>query len=407
MKMQYNCLLSGLLVGLTACSGSSQQSVDATIEPDAAKVADAAPKADAMVDGAPLTLTHRLAVGNKHSCAVRRDGELRCWGSNQFGQLGDGTFGGRLTPTKVLGGPYIKASAGTDFTCGLTVAGAVNCWGRNIYGNLGDGTITKRSTPGPVQGLQSGVIDLVAGPTTACAVMTDHTLRCWGDNSFGQLGDGTQQGGRVPVVVAGLSNVVSVATGLAHTCALADGGLQCWGWARSGALGNGESANTTHVSPVNVDTLGAATAVVANNQTTCTPLQTGRLQCWGNNGSSQLGNGVTTESPMPVYANVDDVAKVVVGEAHACALHNDRVVRCWGDNSDGSAGIGVRGGVQTTPVAVPGLPADVVEIDAGGTQNCALTATDRLFCWGGNTNGEIGDGTIATDRSSAVEISWM
>ena len=403
-----------LVVG--ACSSSAQQPFDASLNPSDASLnpSDAAISIDgrdAPIDGAPFMQTHRLALGGLHSCVVRTTGELRCWGHNQDGELGDGTLINRPTPTTVLGGSYVQASGGNYFTCGLTAAGAVTCWGRNADGQLGDGTNLSRGTPAPVQGLQSGVLQIVAGPASACALMADHTVRCWGNNVYGQLGDNTQLPRLAPVTVAGLRNVASIAVGATHTCArLTDGALKCWGWAYHGLLGNGEGAiGTIRLAPVDVVSLGTPTAAVAGANSTCTPLATGRLQCWGRNQYSQLGDGSTVENSLPVLAIVADVASVAVGAVNACAVNASHVVSCWGDNSEGSVGNGTRGPgvVQATPVVVAGLPSDVVEIDAGQQHVCALTASDRLFCWGYNVFGQIGDGTTNTDRSSAIEIIGM
>jgi alpha-tubulin suppressor-like RCC1 family protein len=158
---------------------------------------------------------------------------VKCWGNNGAGQLGDGTTTDRDVPVDVLGlgSPAQSIAAGWAHTCALTIGGAVKCWGDNQYGQLGDGTTTNSLTPIDVVGLGSGVVAIDASFGDTCAVLDTGGLKCWGDNEYGQLGDGTTTDSHVPVDVSGLtSGVAAVSSGRWHACAITTaGGAKCWG----------------------------------------------------------------------------------------------------------------------------------------------------------------------------------
>jgi alpha-tubulin suppressor-like RCC1 family protein len=211
---------------------------------------------------APLTNITRVAAGSFHTCALTTAGGVKCWGSNGSGQLGDGTTTPRLTPVDVSGlSSEVSAIATGLFgshTCALTTGGGVKCWGNNFSGQLGDGTTTQGLTPVDVSGLSSGVSAIAAGTGYTCALTTGGGIKCWGDNVFGQLGDGTTTQRLTPVDVSGLSSGVSaIAAGTEHTCALTTGGgVKCWGRNSTGNLGDGTT--TQRLTPVDVSGLTSA-----------------------------------------------------------------------------------------------------------------------------------------------------
>jgi hypothetical protein len=207
----------------------------------------------------PASAARAIAAASGHTCALTSAGGVKCWGSNYFGQLGDGTTTDRHTPVDVSGlqSGVAALAAGFGHTCALTSAGGVTCLGWNAYGQLGDGTTIERHTPVDVSGLQSGVAALAAGDFHTCALTSAGGVKCWGRNEYGQLGDGTTTDRNIPVAVSGLaSGVVALAAGEAHTCAVTnDGGVQCWGDNSSGQLGDGTT--TVRITPVAVVGFGA------------------------------------------------------------------------------------------------------------------------------------------------------
>lgn len=243
-------------------------------------------------------------TGYEHTCAVTSAGGVRCWGINNVGQLGDGTTTDSTVPVGVVGlakGVASVSGGGYDNTCALTKAGGVKCWGRNSSGQLGDGTTTDSGVPVGVVGLSSGVASVSASNWYACALTKAGGVKCWGDNSVGELGDGTLTDSSVPVAVVGLSSgVASVSAGQWHTCAVTrNGRAKCWGSNGSGELGDG-TTNDSNV-PVTVTGLrSTVSSVSAGSEHTCALISHGRVRCWGMNYVGELGDGTTTSSSTPV-----------------------------------------------------------------------------------------------------------
>ena len=321
-----------------------------------------------------------VATGGLHTCALTTAGGLKCWGKNDFGQLGDGTTTNLNTPVDVSGltsGVAAVSVGGSDFhghTCAVTTGGGLKCWGRNFDGELGDGTTTGRTTPVDVVGLSSGVAAVSASLVHTCALTTAGGVKCWGRNNFGQLGDGTTTNRTTPVDVVGLSSgVAAVSASPVHTCALTTaGGVKCWG-GNAGQLGDGTTTNRT--APVNVVGLTSGVAAVsAGGSYTCAVTTGVGLKCWGDNFSGQLGDGTTTRrtTPVDVVGLTSGVAAVTTGFIHTCALTTAGGVRCWGRNLFGELGNGT-GFTQTTPVDVVGLTVGAGAVSAGQDHTCAMT----------------------------------
>jgi alpha-tubulin suppressor-like RCC1 family protein len=204
-----------------------------------------------------------LAPAGHDTCALMSGGGVKCWGANYEGQLGNGTMSGLLDPNPIpvdvsglaSGVSTIAANGhheGGDFNCVLTSGGGVKCWGSNFAGQLGDGTTTNRFTPVDVSGLASGIQSIADGGYHVCALTTAGGVKCWGDNEAGQLGDGTTTNRSSPIDVSGLSSgVKALAAGSFHTCALMTGGeVKCWGRNSFGQLGEGTT--TQRLTPVTV-----------------------------------------------------------------------------------------------------------------------------------------------------------
>jgi alpha-tubulin suppressor-like RCC1 family protein len=338
-----------------------------------------------------------IAAGESHTCALTNAGGVKCWGYNGSGQLGDGTPTNRLTPIGVSGltSGVTAIAAGGWHTCALTSGGGVKCWGDNYSGQLGDGTTSSRLTPADVSGLTSGVTAIAAGEEYTCALTGAGGVRCWGYNSYGQLGDGTTTDRPTPVNVSGLTNgVTAIAAGDAHTCALTSvGGVKCWGSNYYGQLGDGTTINRP--TPVDVSGLASGvTAIAAGGYHTCALISAGRVKCWGSNGVGQLGDGTTTDrlTPGDVSGLTSGVTAIAAGDSHTCTLTNAGGVKCWGYNYYGQLGDGTTSS-RLTPTDVSGLTSGVTAIAAGWYHTCALTSAGGVKCWGYNRYGQLGDGT--------------
>ena len=282
----------------------------------------------------------KVVAGDEFNCALKTDGTAMCWGLGEKGQRGDGTYNQiALTPVAVQGlTNAIALSAGYNHACGLVADGTLRCWGSNAQGQLGNpSTLVGSEVPVAVPNV-SGVLAVTAGAFHTCVLLQDHTVRCWGRNDSGQLGDGTYTASFTPVTVTGLSNITAVAGGGSHTCALsADGSIRCWGDGYLGQLGNGSSAPST--TPVQVSGITNALEVAAGWAHSCARLSTGALRCWGEGTSGELGDGAMQTATTPVtVSGISTAIGLTAGwYQHSCALLCGAGVRCWGVNPWGSS----------------------------------------------------------------------
>lgn len=350
----------------------------------------------------------RIAAGWNHTCAITPVGGVKCWGLNQWGQLGDGTVINRLTPVSVVGLDSgvvaVAASANAGHTCALTNTGSLWCWGLNDRGQLGDSTTVTRRTPVNVTGLGSGVLAVSAGYQYTCALTAGGAVKCWGANAVGQLGDGTQAGALLPVSVLGLqAGVVGISLSHTHACAVTStGSVKCWGSNDRGELGDGSTS--LRLAPV--DTLGMTSGVAAvstGNVHTCIVSMSGGVQCRGAGLSGELGDGTGTNSAMPVSVlGLGSGVTAIASSSHTCALASTGALRCWGPNFSGGLGDGTSID-RFAPIAVVGLSSGVTEITVGLDYTCALMGTGSIKCWGHNGAGQLGDGTTS-DRYVPVDV---
>lgn len=355
-----------------------------------------------------------VAAGSASTCALTSAGGVKCWGANYSGQLGDGTTTSRVTPVDVVGltTGVTALAVGYQHACAVLASGAVQCWGSNGNGNLGDGTTTNRSVPTPVVGLSGGFSKVAAGLGHSCAQSAAGGLKCWGDNYWGQVGNGAGTTASVltPVDVVGLlTGVASVAAGYYHSCAvLNSGAMKCWGYGGAGELGDGTSTN--RITPVDVTGLPAAVVTISvSRQFSCAVLTTRSLFCWGFNDSGQLGlgNGLYSVAfPTPVSALGNVVSAVAAGATHACVtITGSGGVICWGSNSVGQVGDG--GGANVlVPTDALGLTSGVLSVSNGGNHVCAVSSTNGAKCWGRNDAGQLGNGTT-TATYAAVDVSGL
>lgn len=390
--------------GRVACWGANEQGELG----DGTRVSRAAPVEVTALAGHRIVA---LAAGAAHTCALERGGAPWCWGTNQLGELGDGTNESHAVPERVplLAAETVTAlSAAGHHTCARQSDGTAWCWGANQAGQLGEGTTGNISVPVPVTGIADAA-DLTAGDTFTCARRNNGTVWCWGDDRAGQLGTGVAIERTAPVRVTGLDRALSLSAGGDHTCALrptTDGAATatCWGENQAGQLGDGTRLDRSM--PVALKIRLGAREVAAGLMHTCLRAGDRSVWCWGRGGSGQLGNNTLLDVVIPTNVNgLSDVAQVATGRNHTCVLQQlgtspplGRVL-CWGANEDGQLGDGSTT-ARPVPVAVPGA-ADVIELALGGAHTCARHADGTVACWGRGTEGQLGD---AEAQSSATPV---
>jgi len=391
-------IVAGLLVA--ACASSPTPRPSPSLSPSASQVTTPTP-----TSSPPLIIPviGRIAAGYVHTCALTSSGGVKCWGSNSSGELGDGTNADRSVPVDVSGlaSGVSAIAAGGFHACALTDPGGVKCWGDNLYGQLGDGTNADRSVPVDVVGLTSGVTAIAVGWGHTCALTSAGGVKCWGNNHFGWLGDGTTTDRSVPVDVSGLASGVSaISAGTLHTCAVTTGGVvKCWGYGQS----DNPTLFTTYV-PAEVPGLASGvTAIGAGLERTCVLTNDGGVTCWGPNHPPPSGEGPLAARMVSVDVSglAGGVTAIEVGDDNTCALTNRGGVACWGGNGYGQ--LGNLSTQSSVPVAIAGLASGVTEIAVGGQHICALTG-DGVNCWGSNTHGQLGNVMRCSSASIPVAV---
>ena len=351
---------------------------------------------------------YSLSAGKNHTCVINSSSQVECWGDNTNGLLGTiaPVVDFEIKPKLVNGlGNIVQVSSGETHTCALEdsqMGGRVFCWGGNDFGQLGSGTNEIQKTP-VVVSLPEKATFLSAGARHTCAVGQSGQAYCWGSNAGGQLGlDKTAApSSNSPTPVPGLANAKEITAGNAHTCALqGDGRVYCWGSNSYGQLGSqGEST----FSPKLVSGLTGVMSITSGESHTCALTSQGAVFCWGYNGAGQVGSGSTESkvfTPAPVKGLQTGVTFVASYKNHTCAVQNS-IVLCWGINTSGELGNGVQEAKQITPVAVQGLPANSrwLSVTAGDGFTCSRDDTGFVYCWGKNEAGQLGNQTLALSVS--------
>ncbi len=276
------------------------------------------------------------------------------------------------------------------------------------------------ATDGAFGGLSEGVTSTIAGVVSisggawhTCAVIVGGSVRCWGSNSNGQLGNGTTTDSPTPVAVSGITNAIAVSAGDSHTCAILDGGaVRCWGSNVDGQLGNNLTADSSTPVAVlgiaGVGNLASATAISAGGHHTCAIIAGGTVNCWGSNGNGQLSENVfsTTYSAVPVVVldgitALEGATAISAGTYHVCAIVTDGVVKCWGGGSSGQLGLDAVPAYHSAPVAIAGITG-ATAISGSYFHVCVILSGGTVSCWGTNPTGQLGDGTAAHHSAAAV-----
>ncbi len=358
----------------------------------------------------------RISGGGNHTCALVAGGQARCWGTNSSGELGNGTTGGSsAAPVAVTGlSGATQISSGDNHTCVLVAGGQVRCWGTNSSGQLGNGTFVDSATPVAVTGLSGATQISGGGSDHTCVLVTGGQARCWGLNNLGQLGSGTGgglQASPLPVGVTGLSGATQITARASHSCVLVTGGqARCWGLNFFATLGVGDTITSATVAAV--PGISSAAQLEAGSSHTCAIVTGGQVRCWGDNTYGQLGNGeplagtllVISSAPVAV-SGVSGASHIDGGDFHTCALVTGGQARCWGTNTRGQLGNGLSGGVSATPVAVTGL-SGATQISVGASHACVLVTGGQVRCWGSNSAGQLGNGT-SVDSATPVAVTGL
>ena len=347
-----------------------------------------------------------ITAGLINTCGLLGDGSAFCWGNNRYGQLGDGSRSGRTSPVAVSGSvTFATMSPGGVHTCGISTAGVTYCWGYNFNGQLGDATHTDHTGPAPVSGGITWAALSASGSYT-CGIAADSTAYCWGWNQFGQLGDSTNLDQSSPTPVLGGHKFVAISAASFHSCALtAAGAAYCWGANDYGELGTGDQ--TPSLVPVAVQGGLVFRSVEAGYYHTCGLTVDGAAYCWGENQFGQLGiaDSLVTQNTSQPAAVVGGISwsDLSVGAYFVCGVEQGTgAAYCWGLNSAGQLGADVTGvctdqqsgaTFQCTgsPFAVSG-GLTFASITAGTQHTCGLTSDEVAYCWGLDSDGQLGDG---------------
>lgn len=354
---------------------------------------------------------NQLNVGSHHTITLLDDGTVWAWGYNNKGQLGDGTTADRTTPVKLQLLSSVKSiSCGANHTLAVKNDGTVWAWGNNGYGQLGNGETIDRSAPVQVSNL-TGVKQVFS--TNNCysvALKEDGTVWAWGNNEYGQLGDGTKTNKSTPVQVIGLSSIKSIVCSTSFCLALkTDGTVWAWGANGYGQLGDGTTiARTT---PVQVSGLTSVKELSASLYSCFALKQDGSVWSWGYNGNYELGDGFAANRCAPIkVTGLNSIKSILCGQHHALALKQDGTVWAWGYNKNGQLGDGT-----TTSNGVPKQVSDLSNVKSiyGGTYNTssasgldynvALEQDGKVWTWGYNGYGQLGNGTT-TNSNKPVQV---
>jgi alpha-tubulin suppressor-like RCC1 family protein len=362
-----------------------------------------APPTDAVTVAAALVFRSVSPGMIAHTCGVTTSDQAYCWGNNGFGQgygpLGDGTdITLRLRPVAVVGGlKFRQVSAGWGHTCGVTTDDRAYCWGLNTDGGLGNGTNVSTNRPVPVAGgLRFRVVE--TGWAHTCGLTTVGRAYCWGLNTFGQLGDGTNVGRNVPVAVRGGHTFTQISAGWEHTCAVeASGVAWCWGSNRFGQLGTGTKLTRWTPTKVVGGYLFAQISAGGEQQrgTTCAVTLAHKAYCWGSGYQGRRGDNTNTigsavVSPRAV-AGSQLFDQVAVSYTHTCAVNTNDRAWCWGANFSGELGDGTTT-MRLTPTKVSGT-LSFAQLSTGSGWTCGTTTAGVGYCWGFNLDGTVGDNT--------------
>jgi len=350
-----------------------------------------------------------VSAGSYHSCAIKTNKTLWCWGYNANGQIGLGYSGlPEGAPLQVgTAKTWSQVSAGGYHTCAKKTDKTLWCWGGNNYGQLGDGSTVAKNKPARITKATNWA-SVSTGTFHSCAKKTDKTLWCWGLNGNGQLGDGSALDKKKPVRITRATNWASVSLGAYHTCAKkTDGSVWCWGDNSSGKVGDG--TQETRLAPVKVGTDKDWSQIDAGETFSCAKKTNGSLYCWGENTYGQIGDNTLVRKLSPTQENTSalDWSQVSAGQESVCAVKADYSLHCWGYNKDGQIGQSVFG--EKNSPGLLGSDTTWKDVAAGYNTSCGIKNNNTLWCAGYNLFGALGNGNRVTSQilvSAGGDTNW-
>jgi alpha-tubulin suppressor-like RCC1 family protein len=372
-----------------------------------------------------------LSAGAEHTCALRDTSEISCWGSDAFGQVGNGDLVGEVTDqqyqtpanTPLPSSRTGKAiAAGGRNSCVLLDDNRISCWGDDTSGQIGDGPVNNNlSEPDTVVTTPETVVSLAVNLDYSCGLFATGNVQCWGSDDDGQLGNGgadvTPGGGDVdtatnaPALEFPAARTASaVTTGSTHACAILDNAqISCWGSNGDGEVGNGSGAAVITAPSATLALPGGQSAegVSAGRNHTCAVLSSGGVTCWGSDSNGQLGNGAptadVTQPPSAIALPAGAVA-VATSANHTCAVLTTNALYCWGDDDSGQIGTAGANADAATPVSVL---SNVEAVALGDNHTCALLTNGSVTCWGSDSKGQLGNGAAGNTDAPGASISGL
>jgi alpha-tubulin suppressor-like RCC1 family protein len=348
----------------------------------------------------------QIDAGNNHSVAIDKNGRAWSWGFNGAAQLGDNSLTSKLTPVSVLGAvkTFCQISAGNGHSLAIDKNGRAWGWGANSSGEVGDNSIVSKLTPVSVVGAVKTFCQISAGTTFSLAIDKNGRAWSWGSNTLGQLGDNSITSKRTPVSVAGtVKTFCQISAGSGHSLAIDKNG-RAWSWGINNTGQLGDNSFVSKLTPVSI--LGAVKTfcrISAGNSSSLAIDKNGRIWGWGNNVSGQIGNSIAVQNtPVSVLGAVKTFCRISVGSGHSLAIDKNGRVWGWGNNNSGQIG---NNGTATgsTPVSILGTVKTFCQIMAGNGSSLAIDKNGRVWGWGSNSFGQLGDNSI-TARLTPVSI---
>jgi alpha-tubulin suppressor-like RCC1 family protein len=328
----------------------------------------------------PVDAVAEVGAGGAYTCVRWASGRVSCWGWIDPGRPGTPTPPALTGPADIAGmTDAVQLATGSTHACARRRDGTVACWGSNTRGQLGDGTTTDSAAPVSVVGL-ADVVHVAAGANVSCAVVASGAAYCWGSNALGGLGDGSTTDRSRPVAVTGVSDAAEVALGGGQTCVRrTTGAVVCWGDAGAGGFGDGSTETARRTAPgAAVAALAGAERIAAGSMYACATTG-GAVRCWGGN----FGMPATPERwarSATAIRGLTRLTDIALGEYNACALTAAGTVSCWGGGSDGVLGNGTESG-SARPRRVSGVRG-ATDISVGRAHACALLGNGSVTCWG-------------------------